>query len=346
VKRRSGLRSVIGFAIVFGGSALLATPARGQTLAPANDGRFVLEIQECPRTLADGVRRLVAIEVGDLLRQRADDVAPGGDTLAIRCAGNFAQIEASGGAETAPAEKLFQLDDFPGDAAPRALALASLELMAARNSTVRERMDGNPSSSPLPPTPTPAKPPAPTRTRTSLPSQPTAAPSTTVRVGLAAVWRTFPATHGPTLWGGQVQASAVFNRLWRGAADAELSTGQNSVSLGQTRATLLTAGANFGVQHRRNNFEAGVGLGGRVGAVRLSGTSADPAYVSATSVWRPWGGPMTSAHVSASLGQFALTAVAEAGLPLLKPEGQAGASVAIALDDPWAAIALGASIRL
>lgn|GEM_PF-2198114 len=345
MKGAPGLQSGFGLVVGFGASTLLTALARGQALETADDGHFVLAITDCPKALAQDVRRLVGIEVGDLLRESIAGGSPRGDTLTIRCAGNFAQIEASGGAERAPLEKHFDLHDFPGDAAPRALALASLELMAARNSTVRERMDGN-RTQPPPPTPTTANPPAPTALPASSGSQPRVAPGTVARLGLAAVWRTFPAPRGPSSWGGQIQASAVHGRLWRGAADVDWSTGQKTVNLGQTRATLLTFGANFGVQRRHGNFEMGLGLGGRLGAVRLSGTSAAPARISASTVWRPWGGPMGSAHMSASFGQFTFTTVAEAGVPLLKPEGQAGSSVAIALDGPWAAIAVGASIGL
>ncbi len=346
--RRSRLRIDIVLAGSLGfGMLFLATSARGQALSPSSDGHFVLDIKECPKTLAEDVRRVVGIEVGDLLRETGESTPASSDALMIRCAGNLAHIEVSGSADSAPLEKLFQLDDFPGDAAPRALALASLELMAARNVIVRERMDGN--RNPTPPSPKPEAPkprPAPVAPEKTAPPPPSEKSNIEAHLGLAAAWQSFPAQHGPTLWGGQLNTSAVFNRLWRMAANAELTTGKNAVSMGETRATLLTLGADFGVERHVGIFAAGVGLGGRIGAVRLSGTSADPAYISATSVWRPWGGPMATAHGLASFGQVALSLTIEAGLPLLKPEGQAGSNVAIALDGPWAAIALGASIRL
>ena len=55
---------------------------------------------------------------------------------------------------------------------------------------------------------------------------------------------------------------------------------------------------------------------------------------------------MVAAGVSASFERVAITLMAEAGLPLVDAQGQAGNSAAIALDGPWAAIAVGASIRL
>jgi len=344
VKRCSSYRRLAGIAVglTWGMTTLLAHAEQNHS---AGDGRFALEIVDCPKALTESVRRFISIEVGDLLYGETEGVSAGSDTLTIRCARNFAWIEAALASEDSPLEKLLHLDDFPGDAAPRALALASLELMAARSSTVRERIDGTRNSTPPPATP----PPAPAITSGVVISRPATKPAVPVRrtrIGLGASFRTFPGKYGPSLFGGQVQASTKFAPMWQFAADAEVASGKNKVSLGETSATLLSLGTTLGVRAEGSNLGAGFGLGARIGAVRLSGTSLDPINVSAATVWRPFGGPVAVASVFAGFGRVAITVITEAGQTLLKPEGQAGGVTAIALRGPWAAFSLGASINL
>ena len=166
------------------------------------------------------------------------------------------------------------------------------------------------------------------------------------RLGLAGSWRTFLVEHGPSAWGGQVQASTALDPMWQLGADAEVAGARREVGhLGNVRALLISCGATFGVRAGGNNLGAGFGLGGRIGGVRLSGTSADPTNVSAATVCRPWGGPTADASFFAGVEWFALTLSAEVGQSLLAPEGQANGVTAISIRGPWAAISVGASIR-
>ena len=323
----------------------IITRAAAEQSCSASDGRFALELQECPKALTEEVRRFVGIEVGDLMYGETEALPAGADTLTIRCAGDFAWIEAGCATDVAPPEKLLRLDAFPGDAAPRALALASLELMAARNSTVRQRMDGNRGAPAKPPPPSiprepPAKPPVPE------PSPQLAPFLRETQLGLAGVWRKFPADNGPSLWGGRVQASTTFAPVWQLAVDTEVTGGQIHVKIGETKALLLSSGATFGLRTGGSTIGAGFGLGGRIGAVRLSGNGAESISVTTATVWRPWGGPMAAVNCFAGFGHFAMSLNGEAGQSLLKPEGQAGGVTAISLRGPWAALSLGANIRL
>jgi len=352
VKRCSCYRSFVGLAAGFSWGVTMATavPVSAEPNHSVGSGRFALEIMECPKALTEGVRRFISIEVGDLLYGETEGVPSGSDTLTIRCVRNFAWLEAAGVSENTPLEKLLHLDDFPGDAAPRAVALASLELMAARSSIVRERIDASRNSTPAPTAPPRATPPrAPAITSGVVAPQPRVKPSVPVReirIGLGVSLRDFPAKHGVSLLGGQVQASTKLGPMWQIAANAEVASGKNKVSLGETSATLLSCGASFGVRSGGTAFGASLGLGARIGAVRLSGASVDPVSVSAASRWRPWGGPMAVAGLFSGFGRFGITLAAELGQSLLKPEGQADGVTAISLRGPWAAFSLGASIRL
>jgi hypothetical protein len=348
VRRHTSCRWVIGLALSFTLGMTIAASVRAEENHSAGGGRFALEFEECPKTLAEGVRRCIGIEVGGLLYGVTEGVPAGSDRLTIRCAGNYAWIEAAGATDTTPLEKLLRLDQFPGDAAPRALALASLELMAAQSWTVRERIDGKRDSLP-PATTRPSTPPPPAaapRTAATEPRPKSAVSAHETRIGLAGSWRTFLVERGPSLWGGQVQASTRIRRIWQVAADADVVGAQRKVeNLGETSALLLSCGATLGVRTGDSDLGTSFGLGGRIGVARLWGSSADPENVSAATVWRPWGGPMAAASFFGGFWRFALTLIAEAGHSLLEPEGQAGGATVISLRSPWAAIYLGAGVR-
>jgi hypothetical protein len=328
-------------------AAAIAVPAHADERGSGTDGRFALEIKACPAVSTEDLRRILGIEVGDLLIGEAEGVPAGADRLTIRCAGNFAWIEAVGPGDQNPLEQILRLDGFPGDAAPRALALAGLELLAARSSVVRERMDAKRSPPPVSPS-EPRRPPTAASSKLAAPHvrpRPAASARET-RVGVAVSWRKFLLEHGASAWGGQLQASTTLGRMWQVAGDADVARAHDQAgSLGETTGTLLSSGATFGVRSRGRYYGTSCGLGGRVGGVRLSGTSAHPATVSAASVWRPWGGPMAAASFWGGLARLALTLRAEAGYSLLAPEGQAGGVTVVSLRGPWAAIAVGASIR-
>jgi hypothetical protein len=347
VKRQPWCRRGVGVAWGFTWAVTAGAPAHAEQHRPTGDGRFALEVKACPTVSTESVRRILGIEIGDLLLGQTEGVPAGAARLTIRCAGNLAWIEASGPADNTPFEQILRLDDFPGDAAPRALALAGLELLAARSSTVRARFVGKGNSRPRSrSTPSRCSAVPTSKVAAPEPSPRSAASTRETHIGLAGSWRTFLVEHGPSTWGGQVQASTIVGRMWQLAADAEVTGARNEVGhLGETSALLLSCGATFGVRAGRSRLGAGFGLGGRIGGVRLSGTSADPVRISATTVWRPWGGPMLTASFLGGFERYALTLSVEAGQSLLASEGQADGVTVISIRGPWAAIAVGASIR-
>jgi hypothetical protein len=305
---------------------------------PPVDGRFALEIEQCPRVAIESVRRILSIEVGDLLLPQSSDTSAGSDRLEIRCAGTIALVEASGHSAEPPSERIVRLDDFPNDAVPRVLALAGLELLAARNSTVRDRMA--------------AKPPATPASATLAGKEAAPSPSVPplihdVSLGPAATWRTFVASQGPSAWGGQVQVSAAVGERWHFAADTEAAwAGNHAGDSGQVNALLLSVGSTVGLRAGSGRFGASLGLGGRLGAVRLYGVSANSAATTTAAVWHPWGGPLAAAALTSRFRWFALALSAEVGRSLLESEGQvranAGDTRAISIGGWWAALCLGA----
>jgi hypothetical protein len=356
VRQKSSCRGFVGFALALAWVLTLTAPGRAESCA-AGFGRFALAVEACPNVPVESVRRILGIEIGNLLLAESEGVPAGCDHLTIRCADNFAWVEVAQQGSGAPIDQLLRLDDFPGDAAPRALALVGLELLATRNSTVRDRMAAESRSAPSPvtakasPEPRPPSAVSPkSRPPTAAAPQPGPRPSVSTRetrVGLAATFRSFLVDHGPSVWGGQAQITSTLGPVWQLAADLEVAGARREIpNLGETSALLLSTGATWGLRFGGGNLGAGLGLGGRIGMVCLSGQSADPTNVSDATVWHPWGGPMAAGSFYGGFDRLALTLGAEVGRSVFEPEGRAGGVTAIAIRGPWATVLLGATIRL
>jgi hypothetical protein len=316
--------------------AVNTSVAVAQESASASGGRVQLKVEGCPAVATAVVRRVLSIEVGDLLLDDSDDEAGDAERLTIRCAGNFAFVESHGPSGEPPTERMFRLDDFPGDAAPRALALLGVELLAARSAAVRERIlrlqtGAAPVIQSVAPQPIP-RPPGPVHRE--------------MRIGAAGVSRVFVQQAGASALGGRVEASSTAMRCGVFSGDAEVAVGSKDVSgIGQTTALLISGGVTFGLFAGRRHWRTALGLGGRIGLVRESGSSADPAHVSGSTFVRPWGGPMLNANLSGTLGRLALTMGGEAGWSLFSIAEVAGGATAIAVRGPWIALSIGADLR-
>jgi hypothetical protein len=105
-----------------------ATPAPAP---PAATRPVALYISGCPSVTEDGVRRIVAVELGTRLLTGGSPVPPNVDRLIVSCRGQQARLEAGDPASPRYAERTLPLDRFPSDGGTRAVALAALELLAA-----------------------------------------------------------------------------------------------------------------------------------------------------------------------------------------------------------------------
>jgi hypothetical protein len=294
-----------------------------------------LDIRACPAVPIESVRRILTIEIGDLLLEDTQPVPAGADRLAIRCADDLAWVEAAGQSGSMPVKRRVRLDGLPGDAAPRALALVGLELLAARSAVVRERILSRQQAT------------LSTVAATAAPAQASpAAAIREVRIGLAGIWRSFLVPSGLSVWGGRVQANSRMGRVANLAGDAEIAGGRNQIdSMGEATALLISCGSTIGLHGERGSLGASIGVGGRIGVVRLSGSSMDPIKITGATVWHPWGGPMMDASVSGALGRVALTLGAESGWSLSSAYGLANGVTAISLRGPWVVFSIGGSFR-
>ena len=168
------MRSPIRAALVL--LAVVALPA------PAHAARatVALDVDACAEVPELALRQIVSIEIGDLLAPRGGEASPGGYRLVARCGDGAAHLEVSAISRSDGLQRTLRLDDFPGDAAPRALALAGIEMLAALDPAVRARVEAKPA---------PASPPLATDG---------------FALALSGVYRAFFGTAGAAGWGGRL----------------------------------------------------------------------------------------------------------------------------------------------
>src|SRR5262249_11397031 len=140
------------------------------------------------------------------------------------------------GADVRSLERVLRLDEFPGDAGPRALALAGLEMLAALSPAVRERIQ-------FPQPPTAARVAIDTGGRRAW-------------VGLSAVRRDFFDAGGFGGWGGRLDVNRRIGERWLLVGDVEVAGGGTAVTLGEANALLVSLGGFWGVR------AAGPGMAG------------------------------------------------------------------------------------
>ena len=239
-------------------------------------------------------------------RRRATRAAgrqPAGDDLRRRGA---ARLEARGAGSDQPIERALRLADFPGDAAPRALALAGVEMLAALDPAVRERIQIRQSPAPPPP-PAPRAAPPRRRRRGSFVAA--------VGIAISAVRRDFLGA-GNVGRLGRPRRCRSRARAARScsAIDVEIDGARTTVTLGEASALLVSAGAFGGLRAAGARVAGSLSLGARVGLASLDGTPAGGSGATGGSALRPWWGPALAARGWLRAGAIGFVATLEAGL--------------------------------
>jgi hypothetical protein len=291
--------------------AAVALPAS----ARAARATVALDVDACAEVPELALRQIVSIEIGDLLAPRGGEPPPDGYRLVARCVGDAAHLEARAASRPDGLQRTLRLDEFPGDAAPRALALAGIEMLAALDPMVRARIEARP-----------------------LPAPPAAGDGLTV--ALSGAYRAFFGTAGAAGWGGRVGAD------WRRrggllASDLELDRASSSSALGQTRAWLASLGVFGGVALGDGRFGLALAAGARAGLAWLSGEPAAGSHLAGASVTRPWWGPALALRVSAGGARLAALLSLEAGWVVHGAQGLAGDTTAIAIEGGWLMVGAG-----
>ena len=343
---------LVSLAVLVTASAA-AEPAKGG----ASPRPVVVTVASCPDASEAAVRRIVGIELGDLLLDARAPRPANADALQIRCDAGLALVEASGAARASPVNRLLRLADFPQDAAPRALALAGIEVLAAFSTDVRQRIESRQAPAAAPPVVSATPVAAPPET----PPGPTPHQRPAYALGAVGIRRAFLGAHGLSPWGGRIELSRELGEHWSAAVDGDVAGASRSVALGDTTATLASLGAAVGLRAEGRVLTGLAALGGRVGVVRFVGQpAAGGATVVGQRATRPWGGPFVAARVLLGLDRLALVVVdrapeglqrfalqlgAEAGFDLTKADGLSDGAPVVAISGPWWSIAAGGVAR-
>jgi len=304
----------------------LSAVATSGAAAQAAQATVALDTAACPAIPEAAIRRIVGIEIGDLLAGPGD-VPAGGNHLAMICQAGVARLAARGAGGGQPIERELRLAEFPGDAAPRALALAGVEMLAALDPAVRQRIQIRQS-----PAVTATPPAAPARGDRSV------AP---VGIGISAVRREFLGTQGFGGWGGRIDVDRGFGQRFVVGLDIEMDGGSTSVALGEASALLVSAGVFGGLRAAGARLAGSLSLGARVGLASLEGRPASGAGATGGQALRPWWGPAIAARGWIRTGPIGFVAAIEAGVAARGARGLADGATVLAVDGAWLLAGLG-----
>jgi hypothetical protein len=285
------------------------------------------------------IRLTLAVELGD--ESLADEQAPvpnasreGGYTLNVLCDDSRVRVVARDSKTAVTLERT--LTDMPDATAPRLIALVAVELLTTFDPALRRRVDA----------PAPAKP-----SKTAPPPSPVVAAAAPEdhRLSVTAGWvyRTFLTPGGVSAWGGTLDGRRVFEGgHWSLGLGVEAAYDERSTSVGQTSALLGSARASAGgrVALPGDMLALSFDVGGRFGVVRLSGDAADPNVVASTVV-RPWAGPVATLRAQVGVSWFCAEIAAEGGWAAVSAKGTVNAASALAASGPWLAISVGIGSR-
>jgi hypothetical protein len=225
------------------------------------------------------------------------------------------------------------LASFTADAAPRAVALAAIEGLAA---LTRQRAAAKPAAvEPKRPAPVPVVAAAPVAK--ARPAQ-----SATVLV-LSGAWRTFLDDAGLSLWGAALNLDREIGRRFDLGFDVELASGGRSqVPFGETTGLSGSTRGSFGLRGGWRALRGVLSLGGRLGVARLVGrTPTGSTTFEGDEVVKPWGGPVLSAALLGAHRRVGVRVAAEAGYAAIAAEGLAEGAVVAAMRGPWVNVTLG-----
>ena len=316
-------------------------------VAHAAPATVALDTSSCPQVPAAAIRRIVGIEIGDLLAEPGGVAPAGGTWLAIACDNGSAWLEARRAGSDNPfagsdeaVQRVLRLADFPGDAAPRALALAGVEMLAALDPAVRQRIQIRQSPATSPPSPPPPPPPAPPAASVE---RAAGADRSLAPVGIAvsAVRREFVGAGNVGGWGGRLDVDRGLGDLFVLGADVELTGARTAVTLGEASALLMSAGAFGGLRAAGARVAGSLSLGARFGLAALDGTPAGGSGAIGGSALRPWWGPALAARGWIQAGAVGFVATLEAGVAVRGAQGLADGSTILAVDGGWLVAGIG-----
>jgi len=320
-------------------AAALVAVAEGPGVAaessPSAPPPTAVVIEKCAEALATAVRRHVALELREQSLGDGLSAPATGDRISIVCERGVAWISVRGSEEGDEMARNVALGSFPADAAPRAVALAAIEALAA---LTRKRAAAKPAAAETKRRPAPVPVVA---AAAPVASVPIVRPATVL--ALSGAWRTFFTDAGLSLWGVALDLDRDIGRRFALGLDLEIAGGGRSqLPFGETTALAGSARASFGVRGRWRALHGVAALGGRLGVARLVGTPpAGSDTVTGDEAVQPWGGPVLALGLLGAYRRIGLRVAAELGYAAFGAEGLAERTVVVAMGGPWINVALG-----
>ena len=304
----------------------MSAVATAGAAAQAAQATVALDTAACPAIPEAAIRRIVGIEIGDLLAEPGD-VPAGGNRLAMICQEGVARLAARGAGGGQPIERELRLAEFPGDAAPRALALAGVEMLAALDPAVRERIQIRQS---------PAAAPA--------PAPPARADRSVAAVGIAisAVRREFLGSDRDSAAGAAASISTGDSASGSSSGSTSRWTAEVRPSRSARRARCSCRRARSAACGRRARaWPARCRWARASGSRRWRGRPRAARARPAVPALRPWWGPAIAARGWIRTGPIGFVAAIEAGIAARGARGLADGSTVLAVDGAWLLAGLG-----
>jgi hypothetical protein len=328
---------------------------------PERADKVGLYVMACPEAFEAPLRQILVIELGELLDQSEEPaIAMRRDSIQIACDAEKLRVSARSADGDQVVHNDLVLAAFPGDAAPRAAALAGLEALRAVDPTLTARMRSQRAKSQPEPVKSDralatavvnranAKPAArrggasPVAKREGKSSPPTSPPRTSTlasppqrrltRVLAGGVARFLLGDPRSSAFGARLELGRRVADSWDAGLDVEGAFARRAVGLGTVEARLLSGAVWFGAR-TGGAWSVTAAAGSRFGIAELSGSPG--VLASGHRVLRPFGGPLLLVRGDGAAGPIAAAITVEAGLAAVGAQGLAGGAPAISLGTGW-----------
>jgi hypothetical protein len=313
----------------------------------AGEQKVELRVVACEPAFEAELRRILRLELGELLDEGTAGETREQQQLEVRCEPELARVSARDARRAQQADNDLRFDAFPTDAAPRAVALAAVEALRAVDPTLAARIEAQRTAAAA--AKARAAPPLPTPSAEPVASPPVAAAHPAparawTRALLGAVVRHFASEPQTTVWGVRAELSRHASVPLDYGFDLEGAFSERGVELGAIDVRLFSVAAWIGGRAGRGDWSFTGGAGGRAGIANFEGSSPDPT-VEASDASRLWAGPLAFARGDGAFGAFSLAIALEAGWAVAGAEGLSQGVPVVGAGGAWLALSLSPGIR-
>lgn len=324
--------------------SVLLVARLGVGAEPERTDQVGLAVAACPEAFDGALRRILRIELGGLLDEDGAAGAQNREWLEIRCESELARITAHDARGEREVQNDLAYDAFPGDAAPRAVALAALEALRAADPTLNDRIDAERAKQPVTKPEATKATPAKTEPKPAALAPKPRSPRSFTRLLVGGVARFYLGEPATTAGGFRSELSFRFGIPLDLGFDIEGTFAGRRVSLGSVDAKMLSTAAWLGPRVGGDVWSATAAFGARIGVNELSGSASPPAE-RAHRVTRSTGGPLLVLRADGAVRSLALALALEAGYAAIGAQGLSGGAAAIGFDGVWLALTANAGIR-